>query len=57
MRRPRTCEICGSPGKYVALRSIKMRHGEREDLCKSCFRAALDKGDVHPTDPRVEWSP
>jgi len=46
------CEGCGTD--EAALRAIKMRRGRRRMLCLGCFTQELDRGTVHPDDPRVD---
>lgn len=46
------CWDCGRSD--VPLRAIKMVNLGRQMLCRDCFETALEVGEVHPSDPRVE---
>jgi len=47
------CDSCGGARSEEPLRSIKMRHGDRELLCEPCFEEAVEEGRVSPLDPRL----
>lgn len=51
---PAPCEGCSEADE--PLRDIKIKDGERERLCFTCFIGALEERRVHPEDPRLKTS-